>query len=343
MEEPDPLCDFTSFLFGNIDANGCLEDDVLDEDCKKHINALGKLALTPILNDVIGDNTTQVENGVVIDENDSDTVAKSPSALDFADEEETINEDTDTPMEVDEKPIEEKPDSLPTIEKIDPLDEVEKMDPLDVVEEDSLDVVEKDSLDAVEKIDTLNVVEKDSSDAVEKMDTLNVVEKDSLDAVGKMDSLDAVEKTVSLDAVEKKDSCDVVEKKDSLEVAEKKNPLEVVEKKDPLDVVEKMEEESTTVKNTEISLPSPPEEESKETLPLSTPPPVNVSAESVVDSSRKRKLQTPLAAMLPEKYANIDVREFFAEFREGKVSNSKHDVRLLMAAYCVTIFFDSIS
>lgn len=33
----------------------------------------------------------------------------------------------------------------------------------------------------------------------------------------------------------------------------------------------------------------------------------------------KRKLETPLAAMLPSKYANVDVTELFPDFRHGKV------------------------
>lgn len=33
----------------------------------------------------------------------------------------------------------------------------------------------------------------------------------------------------------------------------------------------------------------------------------------------ERKLETPLAAMLPSKYANVDVRELFPDFRPDKV------------------------
>lgn len=35
--------------------------------------------------------------------------------------------------------------------------------------------------------------------------------------------------------------------------------------------------------------------------------------------SYRRKLETPLAAMLPSKYANIDVTELFPDFRPDKV------------------------
>lgn len=33
----------------------------------------------------------------------------------------------------------------------------------------------------------------------------------------------------------------------------------------------------------------------------------------------EKKLETPLAAMLPSKYANVDVRELFPDFRPDKV------------------------
>lgn len=37
------------------------------------------------------------------------------------------------------------------------------------------------------------------------------------------------------------------------------------------------------------------------------------------DREADRKLETPLAAMLPSKYANVDVRELFPDFRPDKV------------------------
>ena len=37
------------------------------------------------------------------------------------------------------------------------------------------------------------------------------------------------------------------------------------------------------------------------------------------EAARQRKLETPLAAMLPSKYADIDVRELFPDFRPKKV------------------------
>lgn len=37
------------------------------------------------------------------------------------------------------------------------------------------------------------------------------------------------------------------------------------------------------------------------------------------DAKNDKRLETPLAAMLPSKYANIDVRELFPDFRPDKV------------------------
>lgn len=37
------------------------------------------------------------------------------------------------------------------------------------------------------------------------------------------------------------------------------------------------------------------------------------------DSKQEKRLETPLAAMLPSKYANVDVRELFPDFRADKV------------------------
>lgn len=56
------------------------------------------------------------------------------------------------------------------------------------------------------------------------------------------------------------------------------------------------------------------------------PPPVPVNKEYKesdmilkIEDMDKKKLETPLAAMLPSKYANIDVTELFPDFRHGKV------------------------
>ena len=53
---------------------------------------------------------------------------------------------------------------------------------------------------------------------------------------------------------------------------------------------------------------------------LMPPPRTPTSSKSAsLSELNKKKLETPLAAMLPSKYANIDVRELFPDFRPDKV------------------------
>jgi transcription initiation factor TFIID subunit 1 len=49
----DPGIDLTGFLFGNIDESGQLENDVLDNECKRHLASLSRLGLSSILREVI--------------------------------------------------------------------------------------------------------------------------------------------------------------------------------------------------------------------------------------------------------------------------------------------------
>ena len=45
----------------------------------------------------------------------------------------------------------------------------------------------------------------------------------------------------------------------------------------------------------------------------------SIKSESDSDDKSDKRLETPLAAMLPSKYANVDVRELFPDFRPDKV------------------------
>lgn len=180
MADNDQLFNLTSLLFGNIDENGRLEDDILDEDCKKHLNSLGKLGLQPILNEIIGIENIKNEDNIDANCDKNDNFlndVKSPSAQDYSEENELATEE----------------------------------------------------INVVQRIDT---------------DYMN-------------------------------------------------------------GVLEKKFESSTP----------PP------LVPVSKPTSVNTTEETM--ENRKRKLETPLAAMLPEKYANVDVRQFFPDFRFAKVSNHK--------------------
>lgn len=52
------------------------------------------------------------------------------------------------------------------------------------------------------------------------------------------------------------------------------------------------------------------------------PPP----SSKFLEERKKKKLETPLAAMLPSKYADIDVTQLFPDFRYGQVRNSNYAV-----------------
>lgn len=102
----------TGFLFGNIDDNGKLQDDILDDDAKQHLASLGRLGLSSFLQEMMaGDNkidksdeidgnsdsSRRFENGDAVNQNDDDINydIKSPAALDFSD----INELAEDPNE----------------------------------------------------------------------------------------------------------------------------------------------------------------------------------------------------------------------------------------------------
>lgn len=99
----------TGFLFGNIDDNGQLEDDILDPEAKQHLASLSRLGLSSFINEMMSTDCTteEKENNKVADktgnqnttanDTDVDYFAKSPTALDFSDINELaddINDDT---------------------------------------------------------------------------------------------------------------------------------------------------------------------------------------------------------------------------------------------------------
>lgn len=185
----------TGFLFGNIDDNGQLEDDILDPDAKLHLASLSRFGLNSLLREMILSETKGTENDNNLsngcednkkssynEKDDVDYLTKSPTALDFSD----INELADD------------------------------------VNEESGDLYMKR-------------IEKENTD---------------------------------YDADDE----------------------EVINKSD-----------------TQL-MPPPPIPDEKEIL---TP--------EEVEAARQRKLETPLASMLPSKYANIDVTELFPDFRANKV------------------------
>lgn len=106
----------TGFLFGNIDENGQLEDDVLDASAKQHLASLGQLGLNSLLREMMpedddrdtksDDDDERDKNGTKEDDYDTkddandnvDYMNKSPTAEDFSDINE-LAEDLNEPLE----------------------------------------------------------------------------------------------------------------------------------------------------------------------------------------------------------------------------------------------------
>ncbi|XP_034174297.1 TATA-box binding protein associated factor 1 isoform X3 [Osmia lignaria lignaria] len=99
----------TGFLFGNIDDNGQLEDDILDPEAKQHLASLNRLGLSSFIQEMMfNDNSIEgqkesndksKEDIEAIDEKEINYIEKSPNALDFSD----INELADDEREESNK------------------------------------------------------------------------------------------------------------------------------------------------------------------------------------------------------------------------------------------------
>lgn len=72
------------------------------------------------------------------------------------------------------------------------------------------------------------------------------------------------------------------------------------------------DDEGTGLKSDTQLMPPPP-------LPGAEKDNNSCEQEAASGEGRRRKLDTPLAAMLPSKYQNIDVTELFPDFRVDKV------------------------
>lgn len=87
----------TSILFGNIDNNGELVDDLLDEESRKHLGVLSKFGLNSILNEVID---REEDRGAGLDSDDEELEVKNTTAVDYSDFNE-LAEETDPPVSTD--------------------------------------------------------------------------------------------------------------------------------------------------------------------------------------------------------------------------------------------------
>ena len=79
-DEKNSGLNLTGFLFGNIDKEGKLEADILDDESKRQLATLGKFGLMSMLQNVIKEDDQNGEPSA-----DSDNDLKSPTAEDYSD------------------------------------------------------------------------------------------------------------------------------------------------------------------------------------------------------------------------------------------------------------------
>lgn len=94
---PSQTLSLTSFLFGNIDTHGQLEGDVFDVECKRQLASLSRLGLGSLLRQVTDDGDEDDEDEDDDDdreEEEEEVGEKSPSAIDYSDINEVVEDDT---------------------------------------------------------------------------------------------------------------------------------------------------------------------------------------------------------------------------------------------------------
>ncbi|KAK0060755.1 transcription initiation factor TFIID subunit 1 [Biomphalaria pfeifferi] len=83
------ISSLTGFLFGNIDEKGELEEDFLDEESKRHLASLSRLGVGAMVQELAQD----ISDGALGGSVDDDYDCKSPSAVDFSDITEIVDEE----------------------------------------------------------------------------------------------------------------------------------------------------------------------------------------------------------------------------------------------------------
>ena len=92
-EEGGGGLDLTSFLFGNINTSGQLEEEFLDESTKKQLNSLGNLLTGTNLNSIVREVSIEAEEASKeIEEEDFDE--KAADAKDYSDIKEMMDDDS---------------------------------------------------------------------------------------------------------------------------------------------------------------------------------------------------------------------------------------------------------
>lgn len=105
-DRDDGSINMTGFMFGNIDKNGELEDDILDSEAKQHLASLSHFGISSLLQEMLKDDVetkksldddsetkdekNNDKDNIVTsdkddDDDDDDYQEKSPTAFDFSD------------------------------------------------------------------------------------------------------------------------------------------------------------------------------------------------------------------------------------------------------------------
>jgi len=275
-DEESESVSMTGFLFGNIDMKtGQLEDDILDDESKRQLNALQKFGLGSMMSAVMSDGSEQP--------------VKRPVKQKSSKRRRPYDDSSDSDASSDSDSDDEEQESLSSLKS----DELNSE--LSSEASSSLPPPDKQYF-ATSSQDDDDYDEEKSPTAVDFSDINELAEED-------LNSLQSARDTRTYS----KDSSEDSDDGGDYDVGEKpgKHVRRLFDDKTlmPPPVTTRVKKISGYESGTE----SP-------TKSIS-----NKTALALAMEAAASKLETPLAAMMPSKYAGINVSEIFPDFRTGKV------------------------
>jgi transcription initiation factor TFIID subunit 1 len=276
-DEDTESVSLTGFLFGNIDLKtGKLEDDILDDESKRQLNALQKLGLGSMMSAVISDGSA---------DGDINSASKRPgkpkkdksrrliSYDDSSDESDASSNDSEEDEERHKSKDEFKPELVSSGSSSEASSAYPQPDKgfFTSHDEDDDDYDEEKSPSALDFSDINELADEDTS-AVTAIDS---------------SSQDSDEESSVIGPERGKHVRRLFDDKTLMPP-----PL------------------STHIKKTTHGSDSPTKSPTKMSA---------LEAAVIAAAAASSKLETPLAAMMPSKYAGVDVSEIFPDFRTGKV------------------------
>lgn len=261
----------TGFLFGNIDMKtGQLEDDILDDDSKRQLNALSKLGLGSLMNQVM-------------QEDDQTAAAAPPSAAISGKKKKKKFTSYDSESSSEDDSSSDEDGSEAPGRSGSPLKNGSVHPPAIIMSQMPKSPSMEDDYDEDTK----------SPSAVDFSDINELADDDIVIKIGVSEKSDSFDDDYDAD-----DDADVSKKKSC---SDDKTLM-------PPPPVPATKKEGT---------PSPKKGDGKDGEDKSKS---SASTSPTSDSSKtEASLNTPLAAMMPSKYAGVDVRALFPDFRPGNV------------------------